>query len=58
MNGEPIIGANILVKGSTIGVISDIDGKFLLNEVRPVPFWKFPISDMTIGKSSSKMRPH
>lgn len=33
MNGEPIIGANILVKGSTIGVISDIDGKFLLNEV-------------------------
>ena len=33
VNGEPIIGANILVKGSTIGVISDIDGKFLLNEV-------------------------
>jgi len=26
--GEPIIGANILVKGTTNGVISDIDGKY------------------------------
>lgn len=26
--GEPVIGANVLVKGTTIGVISDINGNF------------------------------
>ena len=29
--GEPIIGANILVKGTTNGVITDIDGNYSLN---------------------------
>ncbi|WP_299230770.1 carboxypeptidase-like regulatory domain-containing protein, partial [uncultured Bacteroides sp.] len=29
--GEPIIGANVLVKGTTNGTITDIDGKFTLN---------------------------
>lgn len=29
-NGEPIIGANILVKGTTNGTISDYDGNFTL----------------------------
>lgn len=28
--GEPIIGVNISVKGSTVGVITDLDGKFTL----------------------------
>lgn len=28
--GEPIIGANVIVKGTTIGVITDIDGNFTL----------------------------
>lgn len=32
-SGEPIIGANILVKGTTTGVITDIDGKFSLNDI-------------------------
>jgi len=31
VSGESIIGANVLVKGSTIGVISDIDGNFALD---------------------------
>ena len=29
-NGEPIIGANILVKGSTNGTITDINGNYSL----------------------------
>lgn len=29
-NGEPIIGANIVVKGTTIGIITDINGEFTL----------------------------
>ena len=31
VNGEPIIGANVLVKGTTNGTITDLDGKFSLN---------------------------
>ena len=30
-NGEPVIGANVMVKGTTNGVITDIDGKFVLS---------------------------
>lgn len=29
-NGEPVIGANIVVKGTTIGTITDFDGNFSL----------------------------
>ena len=29
-NGEPIIGANVMEKGTTNGVVTDIDGKFML----------------------------
>ena len=29
--GEPVIGANVIVKGTTNGVITDIDGNFTLN---------------------------
>lgn len=30
---EPVIGANILVKGTTLGTICDMDGKYLLENV-------------------------
>ena len=29
--GEPLIGASILVKGSTVGTVTDIDGSYALN---------------------------
>ncbi len=29
--GEPIVGANIIVEGTTIGVVSDIDGRFSID---------------------------
>lgn len=28
-NGDPIIGANVLEKGTTNGVITDVDGNFI-----------------------------
>lgn len=28
--GEPVIGANVLIKGTTSGVITDFDGNFVL----------------------------
>ena len=32
-NGDPVIGANVMVKGTTNGTITDIDGNFVLNNV-------------------------
>jgi len=31
--GEPIPGANVVVRGTTIGTVTDIDGRFILNDV-------------------------
>ncbi|MDD4150788.1 MAG: carboxypeptidase-like regulatory domain-containing protein, partial [Bacteroidales bacterium] len=32
-NGEPLYGTNVVVKGKSIGVITDFDGKYTLNDV-------------------------
>lgn len=32
--GEPVIGANVMVKGTTNGTITDIDGNFSLSNVK------------------------
>ena len=31
VNGEPIIGASVKVQGTTVGTITDLDGKFSVN---------------------------
>ena len=33
-DGEPIIGANVLVKGATTGAATDIDGKYIIETNR------------------------
>ena len=32
-NGEPLYGTNVVVKGKSIGVITDFDGKYVLSDV-------------------------
>jgi hypothetical protein len=32
-DGQPVIGASILVKGTTMGTITDVDGNFTLSNV-------------------------
>ena len=32
-DGEPVIGASVLVQGTTIGTITDMDGKFTIPDV-------------------------
>ena len=32
-DGEPIVGASVLVKGSTLGSVTDIDGKFSIGKI-------------------------
>jgi len=34
-NGEPLIGVSVKVKGTTVGTITDLDGKFSLNNIAP-----------------------
>lgn len=54
--GEPIIGANVVEKGTTNGVITDIDGKFTLNLVAggviSVTYIGYISKDITPGNST------
>lgn len=34
VDGNPIIGATVMIKGTTQGVMSDMDGKYILNNVK------------------------
>lgn len=35
--GEPLIGANVLISGTNLGVVTDLDGAFILRTDRPLP---------------------
>jgi iron complex outermembrane receptor protein len=37
VSGEPLIGATVSVKGTTVGTVTDFDGKFSLNTSTPLP---------------------
>ena len=56
-NGEPIIGANVVVKGTTNGTITDIDGRFSLeapgNAVLSISYIGYNAQDIKIGNRSS-----
>lgn len=45
-DGLPVVGASVLVKGTTVGTVTDIDGNFTLTNV-PIPreLWSFPSSE-------------
>ena len=56
--GEPMVGASIVVKGTTIGTVADIDGKFSLNVPKDattlvVSFTGFSSQDVTLGASNT-----
>lgn len=38
-NGEPIIGASVVVKGTSNGSITDIDGNYVITNVPVVLHW-------------------
>jgi len=46
-NGEPIIGATVLVKGTTLGVITDINGRYQLSNISPDATLVFSFVGMT-----------
>jgi hypothetical protein len=40
VNGEPLIGANVKVKGTTNGTITDVNGHFSLTIPSPPPYFQ------------------
>ena len=52
-NGEPIIGANVMVKGQSIGTITDIDGRFVLdapaNAVLQITYIGYISQELNVG---------
>jgi len=57
-NGEPIIGANIVQKGSTNGTITDVDGNFTItvplgNATLAVSYIGYQGTEIAVGSKSS-----
>ncbi|MDR0836494.1 MAG: SusC/RagA family TonB-linked outer membrane protein, partial [Tannerella sp.] len=54
--GEPVIGANVVEKGTTNGVITDLDGKFSLNAgnnaILQVSFIGYVTQEIKVGNQS------
>jgi TonB-linked SusC/RagA family outer membrane protein len=55
---EPIIGANVIVKNTTIGTVTDIDGKFTISmtgakPVLQISYIGFKTKEVTVGTNSN-----
>ena len=53
--GEPVIGANVVVKGTTNGTITDFDGNYSLEGVPQMTSWWYPISVICPKRSRWKI---
>lgn len=55
--GEPVIGATVMEKGTTNGIITDIDGNFILsvspNRKLQVSYVGYKTQEVTIGTNRS-----
>lgn len=55
-NGEPIIGANVVVKGTTSGTITDVDGKYVLEvsdgAVLQISYIGYNPAEVKVGKEN------
>jgi len=58
VSGEPVVGANVVEKGTTNGIMTDLDGRFALdvagsNSVLQISFIGYVTEEITVGSSSS-----
>ena len=57
--GEPLIGANILIKGTSVGTISDVDGNFTLkaavNDILSITCIGFKGQELTVTGSNTPL---
>jgi len=52
-NNEPVISASVVVKGTTIGTVTDVDGKFSIN----VPSGNKVLVFTLVGMKTTEMKP-
>ena len=57
-SGEPMIGVNVLVKGTTNGAVTDMDGKFVIHKVKSsdmlsVSYIGYTSQDIKVGSRNS-----
>lgn len=57
-NGQPLIGASILAKGTTVGTVSDVNGSYVLSlpasvDVIVVSYTGFTTQELTVGNAST-----
>ncbi len=56
-NGDPLIGVNILIKGTTSGTVTDLNGEFTLNvnndDVLELSYTGFSSQEITVGNQTS-----
>lgn len=50
----PVIGASVVIKGTTNGIMTDLDGKFTLDNVKKVKSYKSLLSDTKQKKSPTR----
>ena len=55
-NGETVIGASIVLKGTTNGTITDMDGNFTLSDVPAMELSRLVLSDIKHWKYKLKDR--
>lgn len=46
----PVVGATVVVKGTTNGTVTDMDGNFSLPGVKEVAYWSFRMSVISLRK--------
>lgn len=46
----PVVGATVVVKGTTNGTVTDMDGNFSLPGVKRVAYWSFRMSVISLRK--------
>lgn len=56
--GEPLIGVSVLVKGTTVGTITDFDGNYSLEvpsgkNILVISYIGYKTQDITVGKAIS-----
>ena len=56
-NSEPLVGVNVLVKGTTTGAITDIDGNYSLEipsgkNILVISYIGYKTQDIAVGKSN------
>ena len=56
LNGEPIIGANVIEKGTTNGIITDVDGNFSLevssSAILQISYIGYVTQEITVGSKT------